>query len=88
METRLLRDAEVSMRSGDASRALLLLDEHAARFPNGVLGEERAAERVLALCALGRTQDARADMQKFLRERPRSPLADRVRASCVGSTAP
>jgi hypothetical protein len=82
-ETRLLRDADVALRSGDAQRALALLDEHAARFPDGVLQEERAAERVLALCGLGRTSEARADVDRFLRERPRSPLADRVRSSCV-----
>jgi hypothetical protein len=82
-ETRLLRAADVALRSGDAQRALALLDEHAARFPAGVLEEERAAERVLALCSLGRTHEAQADVERFLRERPRSPLADRVRSSCA-----
>jgi hypothetical protein len=82
-ETRLLREAEVSLRAGDAQRALALLDEHAARFAGGILQEERAAERILALCALGRTGEARAEVDRFLLERPRSPLADRVRASCA-----
>ncbi len=82
-ETRLLREAEVSLRAGDAQRALALLDEHAARFGGGILQEERAAERILALCALGRTGEARAEVDRFLLERPRSPLADRVRASCA-----
>ncbi len=83
-ETRLLRDADASLRTGDATTALARLDEHAARFPNGILSEERAAERVLALCSLGRTTEARADADRFLRDRPRSPLAARVRTACNG----
>jgi hypothetical protein len=83
-ETGLLKSAEVAMRAGDAQLSLGFLDDHAARFPDGILAQERAAQRVLVLCALGRMTDARSDAQRFLREHPRSPLADRVRASCVG----
>lgn len=81
-ETRLVRDADAALRGGDAARALTLLDEHARLFPSGVLAEERAAERVLALCALGRTGEARTAAATFLRDRPLSPLATRVRSSC------
>jgi hypothetical protein len=84
-ETRLLRDADAATRAGDAPRALALLAEHARRFPRGVLGEERDAETVLALCAAGRTSEARAAAQRFLAARPGSPLAGRVRSSCGGS---
>jgi hypothetical protein len=83
IETRLLRDAEALRRAGNGARALVLLDEHAARFPNGVLAEERTAARVFALCDLGRVSDASGEAQRFLAERPRSPLAARVRASCA-----
>lgn len=88
IETRLLRDAESVRRAGDGARALALLDEHAARFPNGVLAEERAAGRIFALCDLGRLSDATIEAQRFLAERPRSPLAARVRASCARLPAP
>ena len=81
-ETRLLRDADTALRVGDAGRALALLDQHAREFPSGVLAEERAAERILALCKLGRASDARVEATRFLTERPRSPLAGRVRSSC------
>jgi hypothetical protein len=84
-ETRLLREADAATRAGEPSRALTLLEEHARRFPRGVLGEERDAERVLALCAAGRTADARAAGQRFLAARPGSALAGRVRASCGGT---
>jgi hypothetical protein len=83
-EAELLREADVARKAGDAPRALALLDEHSARFPHGVLVQEREAERVVVLCALGRADEARAAASAFLREWPRSPLAGRVRASCGG----
>jgi hypothetical protein len=82
-EARLLRDADVALGSGDAARALALLDEHAATYPHGVLVEERMAERVVVLCALGRTAEAQQAATSFLRDHERSPLAARVRGSCA-----
>jgi hypothetical protein len=81
-ETRRLRDAHAAMKGGDPSRALSLLEEQSAVGPK--LREERAAARVLALCQLGRVDEAKAAAGRFLAESPRSPLADRVRASCAG----
>ncbi|HEY8090081.1 MAG TPA: hypothetical protein VIF09_19605 [Polyangiaceae bacterium] len=83
-EARLLREADAARSSGDAARALTLLEEHDRRYPGGVLVEERSAERVVVLCALGRASEARAAGEAFLREHPSSPLAARVRASCAG----
>jgi hypothetical protein len=88
LESRLLSDAEARRHAGDASGALALLDEHARRFPNGVLAEERAAERVFALCDLGRVVEATAEARQFLAERPRSIYAKPVRASCARAAAP
>jgi hypothetical protein len=82
-ETRLLRDADAALRAGDATRALALVTEHAASFPSGVLSEERDAERIAVLCALGRNAQARESAMSFLRDHARSPLAARVRASCA-----
>lgn len=80
-ETRRLREAHGALTGGDPARALSLLDEQAAA---GVqLREERTAARILALCQLGRVDEARAAAARFLAESPRSPLADRVRASCA-----
>jgi len=84
-ETSLLLTSQGALREGDAARALALLDDHARRFPNGALAEERDASRVLALCALGRTVEAKTAGQTFLAAHPRSPAAARVRASCGGS---
>ena len=83
-ETRLVRGADEALRAGDAARALALLEEHARAFPHGILAEERSAERVSALCALGRIDDARAETARFLLATPDSPLATSVRASCGG----
>lgn len=82
-ETALLRAAHQAMQSGDAARALALLDEHARSYPRGALVEERGAQRVFALCALGSKARARGEAAIFLAERPNSPLAPRVRAACA-----
>ncbi len=84
-EAELLRQADGAVKAGQPARALALLDEHAARFPNGILIEEREAERIVVLCALGRTDEARAAASQFLRARPHSPLGRRVRESCGGT---
>ncbi len=83
-EADLLARSDAALKGGDAPRALELLDKHAASFPEGALVEERESERVVVLCALGRSDDAHTLASAFLRERPRSPLAARVRASCGG----
>jgi hypothetical protein len=83
-EVRLLGEAHAVMRRGDAERALVLLDEHARRYPKGALGEERDAARIAALCALGRVAEARETADRFLRAAPQSPHAGPIRASCGG----
>jgi hypothetical protein len=80
-ETALLRDADRALRAGDSATALARLDEHAARFPKGVLAPERSAERLIVLCQVG-VADPRAVAQ-FLAARTGSPLAARVRRACV-----
>lgn len=81
-EIRLVADAREALRAGSAARALALLDEHARRFPRGVLSEERDAERVVALCAAGRVDEARNRAARFTRDFPRSTLGTKVRAAC------
>ena len=80
-EARLVRDGVAALRAGEPARALALFDAHALRYPRGILAEERAAERALALAALGRHAEARAAADEFLRAHPTSPLATRLRRS-------
>lgn len=87
-ETKRLREAHKALRSGQPERALELLEEQSAAFASGELREERAAARVFALCEAGKTSDAKAAAQAFLRENPRSPLAGRVRGACAGKDSP
>jgi hypothetical protein len=88
-EMRLVRGGHDALTHGDAAGALQLLEAHAARFPRGALAEERDADRVAALCALGREIDATVLADRFLAQHGRSPLAARVdalRVSCSADT--
>jgi hypothetical protein len=77
---KLLEEAEAA----EPARALELLARHAELAPLGEGTERRMALRISALCALGRTDDARADARAFLGQ-PRDPKWTRqVRASCAG----
>jgi hypothetical protein len=81
-ELELIRGAQRHLHRGEARAALALLNEHAQRFPSGVLAQERDASRVLALCQAG-DPGARAQAERFLQRSPQSPFAERVRASCA-----
>jgi hypothetical protein len=85
-ELALLRGARAAIRAHDGGAALALLDQHEARFPNGMLREEREATHVLALCEIGRAADAHEAAQRFFETYPHSPHGARVRASCAGET--
>lgn len=84
-ETQLMRPADQALRTRDPARALDLLDEHERRFPQGVLAEERSAERVTALCALGRVAEAHAEAARFMATHADSPLVGSVQRSCAGA---
>lgn len=87
-ETALLEQAQAELRAGHPERALAVLDDHDAQLKGGVLREEQHAARILALCAAGRTGEARAEAARFLAASPRSPMAERVRSSCAGQASP
>jgi hypothetical protein len=84
IEARALRETLGQLRDGHPDLALASLDDQAQQFPLGALTEERADARIMALCALGRTQEAHTETTRFLAKYPRSLLAGRVSASCGG----
>jgi hypothetical protein len=87
-ELALLRAAHAALERGDAAAALAFLDQHEERFARGILTQERIATRALALCAAGRTSEARSAARGLLRLAPRSPHLARLRASCAWPQTP
>lgn len=81
-EVALLSKAQAALSRGRPQEALEALAEHAARFPRGVLTEERAATRARTLCALGRRQEAEAELKRIERLNPASAYLARARESC------
>jgi hypothetical protein len=81
-EVKLMNRAQLALRSGNPSHALQLLNEDARRFPNGKLASARAVAHMVALCRLGRADEARLEADRFLAKNPSSPFADRVKAVC------
>lgn len=78
-ELRLLRLARSAVARQEFGAALNLLTEHARRFRDGRLAEEREALRVRALSGLGRTDEARRAAERFQARFPRSVLLPAVR---------
>ncbi|AKU94095.1 hypothetical protein AKJ09_00759 [Labilithrix luteola] len=81
-EARLLREANRTLKGGDAEGALAILALHAERYPHGVLEPERSAVRVFALCEAGRREEARAAANAFRANHGASPLGARVEGAC------
>ncbi len=79
-ENHQMSEARAAMRRGDAPGALTLLDQVRARFPGGVLVQEREALAIEALARSGRRGDAAARAAAFLKAYPTSMFADRVQA--------
>ena len=77
-----MNGAQLALRSGNPGHALQLLNEDARRFPNGKLASARAVAHMVALCRLGRADEARLEADRFLAKNPSSPFADRVKAVC------
>ena len=77
-ELHLMRQARAAVARGDFAAALSPITEHARRFRNGRLVEEREALRVKALMGLGRSEEARHAAAAFRARFPRSVLLPAV----------
>jgi hypothetical protein len=73
-ELRVLEPARVAVARGEFAKAMRPIAEHARRFKEGRLAEEREALRVKALAGLGRSEEARRAAAAFASRFPRSPL--------------
>ena len=77
-ELRLLHWARAAVGRADYAAALFPLGEHARRFPDGKLAEEREALRVKSLAGLGRNEQAQRAAARFEARFPRSVLSPAV----------
>jgi hypothetical protein len=81
-ETRLLARARARMRSGEPTGALEPLAEHARRFPQGQLTEDRMVLRAQALCESGDTEAGRRQATALRQTFPDSSHLPRVTRTC------
>ena len=77
-ELNLLQRAQSEYAGHSFADALGLVAEHARRFPDGRLAEEREALRVRSLARTGRGDEARRALAAFARRFPRSVLLPRL----------
>jgi hypothetical protein len=80
-EIALLREVQAALDRGDGASALRALDAHHTR--DQVLLAERRAARILALCSLGRVDEARRAAVEFEAAHPRSVQRDVIARSCA-----
>ncbi len=83
-EVAMLSRAATDLNGGRPENALKVLDEHERKFGNGLLAEERTAARIQVLCALGRTAEAKTELERLAQRSPRSPQVERARQACKG----
>ncbi|HEY8924478.1 MAG TPA: hypothetical protein VIU64_08860, partial [Polyangia bacterium] len=83
-ELRVLAPARQAVARRDFGAALAAISEHARRFREGRLAEEREALRVKALAGLGNVKEARAASAEFRRRFPRSALLPAVGGALDG----
>lgn len=81
-ETQALARVQLALNERDPTKALELIESQERQFPSGQLAEERAAVRILALCADGRVAQADDARSRFQAAYPNSPLAKRVASAC------
>ena len=87
-EVQLMKAAKREIDAGRAHLAEVWLEEHARRYPKGILRTERDALRILVACAGGDPVRGRRQAEDFLKANPRSPLVDRLSRACLQEPAP
>lgn len=80
-----LKQAQSALGAGRPEMALGLMLSLEEKQPGGALGVERKVTTVLALCALGRRDEARAMGRKLLSASGSASYAARLRGSCAQS---
>lgn len=76
-EASFLRRAQTALNANPAL-ALQMLQEHSARFPHGVLLQERDVMAIDSLARLGRIEEARERARAFRTHYPQSAHESRI----------
>lgn len=82
-ELALLQRARRALNAEDGRLALGIVHELDERFPDAGFPTERQAARIVSLCSLGRSEEARRLAAGFQAHDPDSADARRVRESCA-----
>jgi hypothetical protein len=82
LEMRAMTNAMNEIDGKRYAAALEQVDAYRARFPSGQLTTEAGVMQVLALCGLGRVEEARAAAEVLPRE---NPTVHRLDSSCVAA---
>lgn len=81
-ELALVSSMQLALRSGNATQVLALASEHARRFPDGALAQEREGARAIARCQLAQPEARAAILSAFQQRYPVSPYSARAKAAC------
>lgn len=87
-ERALLTKATSALASGDSASAIGALQEHARRFPRGVLAEEREVYWISALLRAGRRDEARGRVERLARSNPNHPRLAEFRRALTPQDTP
>ena len=87
-ELAMLQRARRAIADENGRLALGIVQELDERLPSGLLMEERDATRILSLCQLQRSREARKRAAVFLARYAGSVYAPRVRQSCIAEREP
>ncbi|MEP7122366.1 MAG: hypothetical protein ABJE95_15700 [Byssovorax sp.] len=82
-ERALLDVARTALGRGDGTNALRATEEHARKFPRGILAEEREAMSIQALRLLHRDDEAQARLERFRGRFPSSLIRPALEATEV-----
>jgi hypothetical protein len=77
-EREILDAARAALARGQAQDAIVAMEEHARRWPNGELAAEREVVFIQALVAAGRSPEARARAARFHQAFPKSIFAPAI----------
>jgi hypothetical protein len=76
--------ASALLNSGEAAKALSILDAYDARFPHAAMAQEATVLRIESLARMGNAEAARRAGNSFVKENPDTPYAAHIR-SVIGT---